>query len=210
MLSLLRLKYFKFREHQNQHGFLSACGFTLYHMDEAVPVAKDLNDIPPVKASAEALHLIEVAPDAFSAMVFKTPLRNCRERAEIYFRRGYRVLALVSDETVVGDLWYVSRSTALTPGIHPDLQRLNIDLGDNEVYMFDMHVSSQQRGGGLATHLLSSALHHLHDRGYSRAWGYYSAYNIPALWVHRLIGYKEFPHYILRRFFVYRTVRVKG
>lgn len=209
MLSLLRLKYFKFLEYWHQHGFLSACCFTLYHKDEAVPVAKDLNAIPPVKVSEEGLHLIEVAPDTFPSMVFKTPLRNCQERAEIYFRRGYRVLALVREGTVVGDLWFVSRKTARTPGIHPDLQRLKIDLADDEVYMFDMHVSSQQRGGGLATHLLSSALHHLHNRGYCRAWGYYSAYNIPALWVHRLIGYQEFPHFILRRFFVYRTARAK-
>ncbi|MEZ4485645.1 MAG: GNAT family N-acetyltransferase [Syntrophotaleaceae bacterium] len=210
MMTLLRLKYFKFLEYWHQHGFLPACCFTLYHKDEAVPVAKDLSSLQPAKVSEEDMQLVELTPDIFSSTVFKTPYRNCPARAKVYFRQGYRCLALMQHDSAVGDLWYVSRSTARTQGVHPDLHRLRIDLADNEVYMFDMHVSSQQRGGGLATNLLSSSLHYLRREGYSKAWGYYSAHNIPALWVHRLIGYQEFPHFILRRFFVLRSARAKN
>lgn len=210
MLSLLRVKYFQFLEHWHQEGFLSACCFTLYHQDEEVPVMKDLTALPPVKVPEEGLHLIEVTPESFSHQTIKYPLRSRQERVELYFSKGYRGLAMVRDGKAVGALWYVSRDMARTPEIHPDVQRFKIDLADKEVYMFDMHVGAEQRGGGLATFVLNSALHHLYDKGFHKAYGYYSAGNIPALWVHRLLGYKELPHFIVRRFLLYRTARAKG
>lgn len=209
MLSLLRVKYFQFLEHWHKDGFLSACCFTLYHRDEEVPVMKELTALPPLKVSEDGLTLIEVSPESFSPTKIKYPLRSRQERVELYFQKGYRGLAMVLDGKVVGDLWYVGRDTAQTPEIHPDVQRFKIDLADKEVYMFDMHVGAEQRGGGLATFLLSSALHHLNDRGYHKAFGYYSAGNIPALWVHRLLGYQELPRLIMRRFFLYRTAQIK-
>lgn len=209
MLSLLRVKYFQFLEHWRQAGFLSACSFTLYHQDEEVPVVRDLTALPPVKVPEEGLTLIEVTPESFSPQTINYPLRSRQERVELYFGKGYRGLALVREGKVVGDLWYVSRDMAQASEIHPDVQRFKIDLADKEVYMFDMHVGAKKRGGGLATFLLCSALHHLNDRGYQKTYGYYSAKNIPALWVHRLLGYKELPHLIMRRFFLYKTAHIK-
>ncbi|OEU61272.1 MAG: hypothetical protein BA870_08745 [Desulfuromonadales bacterium C00003094] len=209
MLSMLRVKYFQFLEHWHQDGFLSACCFTLYHQDEEVPVVKDLTVLPPMKDPEDGLVFIEVTPESFSPQTIKYPLRSRQERVELYFQKGYRGLAMVRDGKAVGDLWYVCREIARTPELHPDLLRFKIDLADKEVYMFDMHVGAEQRGGGLATFLLSSALHHLNDRGYQKAFGYYSAKNIPALWVHRLLGYQELPHLIMRRFFLYRTAQIK-
>lgn len=210
MLTLLRLKYFQFLEHWQQKGFLSACRFALYHKDEEVPVVKELDNMPPVKDPGKGYQLVEVTPENFSSRSFRYPLRSREERTGLYFQYGYCALAIVRDGLAVGDLWYVSRSTARAANIHPDVQRLEFDLADDEVYMFDMHVGSDQRGGGLATFLLSSALHHLHGKGYRKAFGYYSADNVPALWVHRLLGYKELPHFIIRRFLLYRTARAKN
>ncbi|APG26931.1 hypothetical protein A7E78_03225 [Syntrophotalea acetylenivorans] len=209
MLSLLRVKYFQFIEHWHQEGFLSACCFALYHRDEEVPVVRSLTDLPPLKGAEEGMHLVEVTPENFSPQAFKYPLRSRQERVDLYFQKGYRGLAMVHDGRAIGDLWYVSRGTAKTPEIHPDVQRFKIDLADKEIYMFDMHVGAEQRGGGHATFLLNSVLHHLYGKGYHRAYGYYSATNIPALWVHRLLGYQELPHYIMRRFLLYRTAQVK-
>ncbi len=209
MLSLLRVKYFQFVEHWHQEGFFSACCFALYHRDEEVPVVRELADLPPIKGAEEGMQLFEVTPENFSLQAFEYPLRSRLERVELYFQKGYRGLAMVQNGKAVGDIWYVSRDTAKTQEIHPDVQRFKIDLADKDIYMFDMHVGVDQRGGGHATFLLNSVLHHLYGKGYLKAYGYYSAANIPALWVHRLLGYKELPHYIMRRFLLYRTAQVK-
>ncbi len=209
MFSMPRVKYFQFLEHWYQKGFWSACGFTLYHKEEEVPVVRDLSNIPPLKVLDEGLTLIEVTPENVSSQNFQYPLRSRRERVEPYLQKGYCALAMVQEGQAYGDLWYVSQKTARTEVIHPDIQRFKIDFSAEDVYLFDMHVDSKQRRGGLATFLLSSALHHLHNQKYCRAFGYYAADNIPALWVHRLLGYQELPPVIVRRYFLHRTTHPK-
>lgn len=209
MLSFLRVKFFQFIEHLHQQGFLPACRFAVYHKEEDVPVVKELDDLPPLKAPEEGLELVEVAPQDCADKTFEHPLRSREERCELYFRNGYCGLAMLREGRPVGDLWYVSTLTARTPPIHPDVQRFKLNLAEDEVYMFDMHVAFDHRGEGLATFLMASALHYLHGKGYRKAYGYYSKANIPALWVHRMIGFKELPHFIIRRFLLYRIAKEK-
>jgi GNAT superfamily N-acetyltransferase len=210
MLSLMRNRFFQFLEHWRQKGLLSALLFVIYKEEEAVPVVKDLKQLPPVKVPQEGFRLVDVTPETFPALALVYPLRSRRERTGKYFRRGYRALAMVGEgNKVVGDLWYVSRGSARTSKIHPHVRWFGLDLSEDDVYMFDMHVVSDQRGGGLATYFLKSALHHLHSGGYERAYGYFAAQNTPALWVHRLIGYRELPHFLVRRVFFYETARAK-
>jgi GNAT superfamily N-acetyltransferase len=167
MLSLMRNRFFQFLEHWRQKGLLSALLFVIYKEEEAVPVVKDLKQLPPVKVPQEGFRLVDVTPETCPALGLVSPLR------------------------------------------HPHVRWFGLDLSEDDVYMFDMHVVSDQRGGGLATYFLKSALHHLHSGGYERAYGYFAAQNTPALWVHRLIGYRELPHFLVRRVFFYETARAK-
>ena len=210
MFSLLLVKYFEFREHWQQKGFFSACCRALYKEEEFVPVEKDLNSLPPLKPPKEELRLVEINPDTFSSLQLEYSLRSRRKRAEYYFERGYRGLAMVHGEEVVGDVWYASCAYSQIPEIHPHVKWFGLNLCENEIYMFDMHIDSPQRGGGLATFFLNSCLHHLHSKGYQKAFGCFDPQNTPALWVHRLMGYREFPHFIVRRFFLYETGQPKG
>jgi hypothetical protein len=57
--------------------------------------------------------------------------------------------------------------------------------------MFDMFVVPESRGSATTNHLLGSALNHLKESGYSGVYGFYEKNNLPALWTHRVFGYKE-------------------
>ncbi len=211
MSSLPRLKYLQFTEHCREKGFLSACKFTLYKCEEAVPVEKDLSTLRPVKLPAGAVpELVDLGPENFRERALNYPLGSRRERAERNFRLGYRSFAMVREGRVVGDLWYVTRATAKTGRIHPHLQWFGIELGPNDTYMFDMQLYSADRGNALSTWFLGSVLHAMRSRGHAKAFGYFDARNIPALWVHRLIGYRELSHHIVRRVFLYETARAKS
>jgi len=203
MLSLLRTKYFQFMEHGRQEGFLSACKITLYKYEEMVPTVKDLATLRPL------LPILDLGPENFYSQALDYPLRSRRERTENYFRRGYRVFVMVQDGRVVGDLWYVTRQTAKTQSIHPHVVWFGLDLADDEVYVFDLQVNIDQRGGGLTTHFHGRILEILRERGFRKAYGCFVAANIPALWMHRLIGYRELPRCIVRRFFLYEVARPK-
>jgi GNAT superfamily N-acetyltransferase len=210
MLSLLRIKYLQFLEHAREKGFSSAVAFTLYKYEEAVPVEKDLATLKPLPESTETdLRLLDLGPENFAGYCLDYPLASRRQRVERYFRCGYRSLAMVRGNRVLADLWYVTRDSARTPGIHPHVQWFGIDLGPHMAYMFDMHFLPGQRGGGAATFFMGSALHHLRDRGFIRAYGYFAAHNTPALWVHRLLGWRELPRFDVQRFLLYETAKPK-
>jgi GNAT superfamily N-acetyltransferase len=118
-------------------------------------------------------------------------------------KKGCRAFVLIKNERIIGDIWYVPPATS-NPRPHEDLDLLGIDLGPTDVYAFDMHVSKHERGKDLATSFMGSVLRELRGMGYTRAYGYYLSSNIPALWIHRLIGYKEMPGIGLKRFAFYR------
>ncbi len=210
MLSQLRTRYFQFLEHSRQQGFLSACRISCYKYEEMVPTEKDLTSLRPVRApSGGPLPLVEIGPENFQSVRLRFPVRSRRERMPHYFRRGYRLLAMVRDGEVIGDVWYVTRKTARSSTIHPHLQWFGIELADDEIYMFDLQVNPDQRGGGLTAYFLGSVLQRMREKGMHKAYGCFVAHNTPALWMHRMAGYRELPRWIVRRFIFHETVRAK-
>ncbi len=115
--------------------------------------------------------------------------------------KGYKGFAIVKGDEVIGDIWYASQDQSKTVMRHSDLKLLNINLSKKDSYMFDMYVKPEERGFGTANFLLWNALNALKQKGFERAYGYYMADNIPALWVHRTLGYKE-----LNKFKVHRIL----
>lgn len=210
MITFLRHKYFQFIERWQQEGFLVACWFYLYKCDEEVPVARDLATLRPAKEPAGILPVIlDLGPDNFDSHELHYPLRSHQEEVKRYLLRGYRAFVMVRDGVVIGNLWYVTRTTSRLTRLHPHLQWYGIDLGPHEVYMFDMYVDPKERGNSLTTWFMTSALLNLRNYGYDKAYGSFNAHNLPALWVHRLIGYEEKSHVMVRRFLIYKTAHAK-
>jgi len=58
--------------------------------------------------------------------------------------------------------------------------------------------------------LHGSALKALKDKGYERVYGYCTADNLPALWVHRIMGYKELGRLKMHRVGSFTRRSLKG
>ncbi|WP_242335978.1 GNAT family N-acetyltransferase [Anaeromyxobacter sp. SG66] len=201
MTSAWRFRYLQFREYARDHGLAAACRFALHRSEEAVPIEKDLSALKPVAAPpGPGLELFEIGPENVDRFALDHPEESRGARVKRYLERGYRTLVMTRGRKVIADYWYVGRRTARTRGIHPHLRWFGIDLGEDDVYMFDMHLAADERGGGMATYFMSRALHHLRAAGVRRAYGYYDAGNLPALWVHRLLGYRELPRVTIHKF----------
>jgi GNAT superfamily N-acetyltransferase len=210
MISSLKHRYFQFQEYWEEHGFLFACKVFCFLYQELVPAEKDLTHLRPVQMRKDNnFQLLDIGPENFSSLELKFPLRSRREKATGNFRRGYRMIAMVRNGKVVGDLWYVTRDTACMLPIHTHLQWFGINLGKDEVYLFNMYIDPRERGRGLANFFLGSVLHLMYGRGFRKAYGFFVANNIPSLWMHRMLGYRELSRFILRRYFLYNIVRPK-
>jgi|GEM_PF-773820 len=184
---------------------------TIYINRVAVTVEKDLSSLIPLKDSLEqaGVKLVAVTPDSIMQDAKKEqsliyPDEDRGKWAVRYLNKGYRGFALVRGREVCGDIWYTSARNNRKGPIHPDVEWLGIRCGDNEVYAFDMYVHRDRRGNNLANLLQNGALHEIKKNGFARVFGYYWAKNIPALWVHRTLRFKELRRIKLTRlFFIY-------
>jgi len=140
---------------------------------------------------------LEISMEQLNSGQLRYRVKSRRLKARRNLQIGYRGFALVDKGEVLGDVWYVT--SAGCGSEMPDLEWLDIQLGAEDVYLFDMHLVKEHRGGGTARHLLVGALNQLKENGYRTAYGYYVSHNIPALWIHRMLGYEEVSRIIVRR-----------
>jgi len=127
--------------------------------------------------------------------------------AREYFSKGYSCFIVVIDGAIVGDLWYSTNAHAPRRLAHPDVKLLDLPLTDEDVYMFDMHVIKDMRGKNLAPRLMRYAMSYHREHGKINAYGYYESDNIPAMWTHRMLCYKELPKRRLIKFSSWKTTR---
>lgn len=87
------------------------------------------------------------------------------------------------------------------PILHPDLDMLGIRAKEKEVYAFDMLIDPSFRGKNLAVPIQRSLQLALKAEGYSLVYGFYWQDNIPAMWMHRSLKFRELPKRWVSRFF---------
>ncbi|ALC16867.1 hypothetical protein DSOUD_2100 [Desulfuromonas soudanensis] len=173
----------------------------------AITVEKDLSSLRPINDWLEnaGVQLVTITPEALtqntkSQQSLVYPDEERQKKAMKYLEKGYRGVAVVSGNEVSGDIWYTSACHQKKGTVHPDLKWLKMKCGDKDAYAFDMYLHPGKRGGNLANLLQNGALHEISKRGYVRALGYYWAENIPALWVHRTLQWKELRRVKVTRF----------
>ena len=193
MLRRLLLYMTMFIERAKEDGFFKTLSRALYSSQEAVPAYCDLDDMNAGIHSLEQLGCeIRRISNPLDVRGIPYSLKSRQLKVGINMRKGYHSIILLKDNCVIGDIWFTYRSGAdLRP--HADLKLLDIDLQPHEAYAFDLYVARQERGKDLATSFMRRALGKIREMGISRVYGFYMAKNIPALWIHRLIGYKELP-----------------
>lgn len=211
MFNFMQVKFYQFLEHRRDHGLSAALKFTLYKYEEAVPVTKDLSRLKPIdsKFANTDLVVLEINRDNYRNIDIGHVLKSRSEKVDRYVKKGYQAFCLVKNRQIIGDLWYVTRSSATKEIVHPHLPWFGITLDDRKVYMFDMYMAPDFRGGGITTFFMNSTLHLLREKGFRRAYGYFAAHNISALWVHRMLGWQELERIEVKRFFLYETAKPK-
>ncbi len=182
-----------------------------YLNQEIVPAEKDLSSINPKfeVLKENNLDIVEVTLENFEKSQLKYPRRSTYVKALSNLKKQFKSFVLVRDNDVLGYIWYATKLDTKFPYIHHDLKFLNISLGDKEAYLFDMHLISEERGKSIAVTFMSNALYKLKEKGYQKAYGYFLADNIPALWVHRLVGYKELDRLLLHKLLFIRKTKPK-
>ncbi|HTP67170.1 MAG TPA: hypothetical protein VMJ66_17395 [Geobacteraceae bacterium] len=211
MIRLLRIKYYQFTEQWQKDGFFPACKYSLYRCEEAVPVEKDLSTLDALKPPPDSddCSLAELDGQSSCSVPFHYLLRSRKEKTVLNFQKGYCTFVLVKNNQAIADVWCTAGTTKPGGTTHPDLKRFAITLNPGECYLFDMFLSLTDRRKGMATFFVNSVLHALKNKGFKKVYGYFDAKNIPALWVHRLLGYKEMPRYVIKKVLLFETVKAK-
>jgi len=125
-------------------------------------------------------------------------------KASRNLKRGWRGFALIQGDLVVGDIWCVVPFEDGIPAAHPDLAMLGITCGAKDAYAFDMYISPVHRGENLAAPFQRSLQAALKSEGWCKVYGYYWDDNLPALWMHRVLKFKELPKRQVSRFLFYQ------
>jgi hypothetical protein len=203
MYELIQLRLYQFLESLKSGKVFDILKQGAFCTEEVVPVKKSLSGLKRMTCQPEDSHLnfeVLTSRSALNDLTFAFKSREAR--AKVYLKKGYEGLTLLRDKAVVGEIW-LSPGPSGSPGnVHPMAGLLGMEIAPDEAYMFDMFVSSPERGKSITTCFLNCALKELKERGYKNVYGFFAVDNKPALWIHRILGYEELPHcFITRRFF---------
>lgn len=170
----------------------------------AIPVEMDLltaNLLPAGQLSNPEFRFVEITIDDLQAGKWNFAVPSRGVKAVRNLRRGYRGFVAAKDSIIVGDLWCITPRKDGKPIYHPDLRMLDIVCGAGDAYAFDMFIPSTYRGKNLAVPLQKKLQSALKTEGCPRVYGYYWEDNLPALWMHRMLKFKELPKRRVSRFF---------
>jgi len=213
MINLLKMRVTQIYEFIRSNGWSPFLQEVIYVNRKAILVEKEL---PEVNDSTDFLQrsnvkFIEITPETFANNNYQYPFKNRYLKAVHYLGKGYRGHAIVRENKIIGDIWYFASGKSEHVSDHPDIKWLGIKWSQDYIYSFDIFVVPDERGNNLAATLQNSAMYSLRDKGYLKAYAYYWADNIPAIWNTRVINkWRELETLRLNRFLFLRKVVSKS
>jgi GNAT superfamily N-acetyltransferase len=178
----------------------------------ATPVEMDLTTLPSTGdlLQGSGYRFVELKTAEIRAGEWSFALPSRRFKAFRYLRKGFRGFGVVEGRVVVGDIWCILPSEDGPTITHTDLDMLSISCSEGEAYAFDMLIDPAHRGKNLAVPLQRGLQSTLKVEGLKKVYGFYWDDNIPALWMHRMLKFKELPKRQVSRFFFIRFTKVIG
>lgn len=209
MIRYCKMRCIQVLETVNQTGWTKLLHEIIYLNRQAVPVEIGFSDLRLLGDFTQNSgdELIEISPEMITQRKLAYPIQNRYLKAKNYLANGYQGFAMVNGGVVSGDIW-CAKFTAKDGYKHPDERWLNIRSQQSEVYAFDMYLDPGKRGLNLAVALQNGALHQLKQQGFTKAYGFYWADNIAALWVHRALGWKELNRVRATRFLFSKKITI--
>ncbi len=129
----------------------------------------------------------------------ETVRRFCRNHEELrrqwskcasYLDNGYHALLAELNGQIVGHIWWHDHQVT-GKQIHPHLVRFGLQLEPGQVWGFDLYLLPDSRGRGTSNDYFFLFRQHLRECGYAKVFGHVDAANTPAVWLHKLQGYKK-------------------
>jgi len=200
--------YYQIPEALAEGGLSNVIRKRVFWQRMAIPVEMDLSTLPPfgdLEGSDYQIDELKLEGLRAGKWSFTEPSR--RFKAPGNLTKGWRGFVLVKGSTVVGDIWCITPREGGNSVTHPDLDMLGISCGEREAYAFDMFIDSAYRGKNLAIPLQRSLHSTLKIEGYEKVYGFYWDDNVPALWMHRMLKFKELPKRRVSRFFFLQTTQ---
>jgi hypothetical protein len=190
MLHILKMRAVQIRDLVRSNGLRSVLKEVVFFQRIAMVVEKDLGEIqdrPEVLVNSN-LRIVELDLGLLTSDVFEFTLPSRKLKALHNLKEGYGGIALVRGNRIVGDTWHwASESTNIPRDLHADLRRFGFRTWRQEyVYTFDIFVDPAERKSGISAVFQNSAMLHLRSKGFTKAYGFYWADNIPAHWCTRI------------------------
>lgn len=210
MVNAVRMRIAQVVDLIGSKGWSSLFKEVLFLRRTAIVVEKDLSELTERLGPLESagLKVLEIDKDLLCSSTYRFAVTNRYLKALNYLRQGLGGHALARDNVIVGDTWhFVSDATDDGRRLHEDLQQFGFkSWSKNFVYTFDIFVSPTERKGGISAAFQNSAMLALRSKGYTKAYGFYWADNIPAQWCTRVTNkWKEVRAFHVSRFFTFKT-----
>jgi GNAT superfamily N-acetyltransferase len=202
MYEWILMTYYEIREALLEGGLWNLIRKRIYWQRTATPVEMDLTTLSPFEDIEDSdYQFIELTSERLCTVNWTFKVASRYFKACRNLKKGWRCLALANDSIVLGDIWCISQCKVGNTHIHTDLSLLGITCKVHEAYAFDMYIDTAYRGKNLAVFLQRFLQSTLKTEGYEKVYGFYWTDNVPALWMHRMLKFKELPKQRLSRFF---------
>jgi hypothetical protein len=212
MFQAIRIAFLQASEAFAEEGWKHVLRPRVFLNKEVTPAEMDLSTLPSSSALLRdtGYQFVELKREDLQAGKWSFMVPSRRFKALRNTKRGWRGFAIVEGNLVIGDVWCVTPSRDGVPIVHSDLGMLGITCGEKDVYAFDMQIATTFRGKNLAVPLQRSLHTILKAEGFRKVYGAYWNDNLPALWMHRMLKYKELPKRSVSRFFFLQRSRNAG
>ena len=189
-------------------GLLFAVHNYIYWGEETVLVEMDLSTLEDLSRYPldPGFDIVHIDHGLLEDKNVTYPARSEYFRALDYLEKGYVGYALKQGKDVVGYIWYANIDSSNKKMNHPDVNRFGISDEKDSAYMFSMYLKPNVRGKNLATYLQRVVFHHLKAAGTLKAYGTYGKQNISALWIHRMLKWKEMKIFKIYQFVLIQKV----
>lgn len=203
-LESIMVAYYQMLEAFQEGGLKGMLHPRFFGKRKATPVVMELSAVtwPADTFQNSRYQFVELKIEELRQLTFSVPSRGLKASRNL--KRGWRGFALIQGNQVIGDIWCVTPSQKGHPVIHSDIAMLGITCGDKDAYAFDMQISTAHRGQNLAAPFQRALQATLKTEGWHKVYGYYWDDNLPALWVHRMLKFKELPKREVSRFLFYQ------
>lgn len=207
MLSVLINRIFESINILRSGGIKQLVKRYIYFNNIWVIVEKEVKDFRMnVSADTDSFNFIKITKDNFYKNMLSDDEAGHYFRIQSYLKKGYQGYMLIQDSILLGYIWF-SLIDKDVKHYHPDVKYIDIDYNEPCVYMFDMFLRKSVRGKNIGSFIFGSLLQLLKNNGIVKAYGFYEAKNIPALWVHRLFKCKEMKRINVSQVIFYKIVK---